>query len=118
MLYPYWITPTTTTQSYSVASRTEKISNGLMANSTLKDYLNKNGAYAEITTNADGKLTGVLFMDEKTDFDGHNDTDDTKDGVNVGNVDKNGDIIRYSKVLQNVKEGNSNVCRQELRELC
>ena len=95
----------TTTKSYSVASRTEKISNGLMANSTLKDYLNKNGAYAEITTNADGKLTGVLFMDEKTDYDGHDDQDDTKDGVNVGNV-VIGDYYQVSrKVVADVKEG-------------
>ena len=46
-----------------VGSRTEKITVGLMKNSNLKDYLNKNGAYAEVTTNADGKLTGVRFMD-------------------------------------------------------
>ena len=98
-------TDKTTTKSYSVASRTEKISNGLMANSTLKDYLNKNGAYAEITTNADGKLTGVLFMDEKTDYDGHDDQDDTKDGVNVGNV-VIGDYYQVSrKVVADVKEG-------------
>ena len=96
----------TTTKSYSVASRTEKITNGLMANSTLKDYLNKNGAYAEITTNADGKLTGVLFMDEKTDFDGFDDTTTAnKDGVNVGNV-VIGDYYQVSrKVVADVKEG-------------
>ena len=91
----------TTTKSYSVASRTEKITNGLMANSTLKDYLNKNGAYAEITTNADGKLTGVMFMDTKKDNDG----DANKAGVNAGNVVV-GDYYQVSrKVVADVKEG-------------
>ena len=58
------------TKDYSVGSRTEKINNGLMAGSTLKDYLNKSAAYAEISTDADGNLTEVLFMDQKTDNDG------------------------------------------------
>ena len=89
----------TTTKSYSVGSRTEKINNGLMAGSTLKDYLNKNGAYAEITTNADGKLTGVMFMDEKSDLDG------ATNGVNEGNVVV-GDYYQVSrKVVADVKEG-------------
>ena len=89
----------TTTKSYSVGSRTEKINNGLMAGSTLKDYLNKNGAYAEITTNADGKLTGVMFMDEKSDLDG------ATNGVNEGNVVV-GDYYQVSrKVVSDVKEG-------------
>ena len=95
----------TTTKSYSVGSRTEIINNGLMKGTTLKDYLNKNGAYAEITTNADGKLTGVLFMDQKTDFDGHDDTNDKQDGVNAGNVVV-GDYYQVSrKVVSDVKEG-------------
>ena len=62
------------TKDYAVGSRTEKISNGLMAGSTLKDYLNKSAAYAEITVDADGKLTEVLFMDQKTDNDGAGNT--------------------------------------------
>ncbi|MFR4977403.1 MAG: S-layer homology domain-containing protein, partial [Butyricicoccus sp.] len=91
----------TTTKSYSVASRTEKITNGLMKDTTLKDYLNKNGAYAEITTNADGKLTGVMFMDTKKDNDG----DANKAGVNAGNVVV-GDYYQVSrKVVADVKEG-------------
>ena len=51
----------------SVGSRTEKITKGLMAGSTLKDYLNNSAAYAEITTDDDGNLTGVMFMDQKDD---------------------------------------------------
>ena len=93
----------TTTKSYSVGSRTEEIKNGLMAGSTLKDYLNKNGAYAEITTNADGKLTGVLFMDEKKGNTPGLDGD--ANGVNEGNVVV-GDYYQVSrKVVADVKEG-------------
>ena len=93
----------TTTKSYSVGSRTEEIKNGLMAGSTLKNYLNKNGAYAEITTNADGKLTGVLFMDEKKGNTPGLDGD--ANGVNEGNVVV-GDYYQVSrKVVADVKEG-------------
>ena len=75
----------TSTKSVSVGSRTETIKAGIFDDqdkngTSLKDYLNKNGAYAEITTNADGKLTGVLFMDTKKDHDG------ATSGVNEGNV--------------------------------
>ena len=93
----------TSTKSYSVGSRTEDIKNGLMAGSSLKDYLNKNGAYAEITTNADGKLTGVLFMDEKKGNTPGLDGD--ANGVNEGNVVV-GDYYQVSrKVVADVKEG-------------
>ncbi|MBS5150708.1 MAG: S-layer homology domain-containing protein, partial [Butyricicoccus pullicaecorum] len=94
----------TTTKSYSVGSRTEKIKAGIFDDknaegTTLKDYLNKNGAYAEITTNADGKLTGVMFMDTKKDHDG------ATSGVNEGNVVV-GDYYQVSrKVVSDVKEG-------------
>ena len=56
-------------KDYSVGSRTETMNysnyDGIMKGSNLKDYLNKSAAYAEITTDADGKLTGVMFMDKK-----------------------------------------------------
>ncbi len=83
------------TKDYAVGSRTEKISNGLMAGSTLKDYLNKSAAYAEITVDADGKLTEVLFMDQKTD----------KDGIGNTNV-VIGDYYQVTrKVIADVNEG-------------
>ncbi len=61
------------TKEYSVGSRTETINykdhndtyNGIMKGSSLKDYLNKSAAYAEITVDADGKLTDLVFMDQK-----------------------------------------------------
>ena len=53
------------TAEYSVGSRTETIKNGIMQDTNLKDYLNKSAAYAEITVDADGKLTDVMFMDQK-----------------------------------------------------
>ena len=58
------------TKEYSVGSRTETINNGIMTGTNLKDYLNKSAAYAEITVDADGKLTDVMFMDDKSDLDG------------------------------------------------
>ena len=94
----------TSTKSVSVGSRTETIKAGIFDDqdkngTSLKDYLNKNGAYAEITTNADGKLTGVLFMDTKKDHDG------ATSGVNEGNVVV-GDYYQVSrKVVADVKEG-------------
>ena len=75
---------------YSVGSRTEDIKNGIMTGSNLKDYLNKSAAYAEITTDADGKLTGVLFMDKK----------DSDDNTVVG---KYYQVSR--KVIADVKDG-------------
>ncbi|MDY2969538.1 MAG: S-layer homology domain-containing protein [Butyricicoccus pullicaecorum] len=57
------------TEEYSVGSRTETMNyngyDGIMKGTNLKDYLNKSAAYAEITVDADGKLTDVMFMDEK-----------------------------------------------------
>ena len=57
------------TKEYSVGSRTETINytdyKGIMKGSSLKDYLNKSAAYAEITVDADGKLTDLVFMDQK-----------------------------------------------------
>ena len=94
----------TSTKSVSVGSRTETIKAGIFDDqdkngTSLKEYLNKNGAYAEITTNADGKLTGVLFMDTKKDKDG------ATSGVNEGNVVV-GDYYQVSrKVVADVKEG-------------
>ena len=96
----------------SVASRHEKVKAGALedmnpANGTaLRDYLDyQGGAYAEVTTNADGKLTGVLFMDQKHDNDGHDDADDKKDGVNVKNV-MIGNYYQISrKVVTDVKSG-------------
>ena len=59
------------TKEYSVGSRTETINytnyNGIMKGSNLRDYLNKSAAYAEITVDADGKLTDLVFMDQKDD---------------------------------------------------
>ena len=57
------------TEEYSVGSRTETMNytdyDGIMKGTNLKDYLNKSAAYAEITVDADGKLTDVMFMDQK-----------------------------------------------------
>ncbi len=86
-------------KSYSLASRNETIKNGLAKGQNLKDYLNKNAAYAEITTNADGKLTGVLFMDDKN-------SEDAADGaVNAGNVVAGRYYQVSRKVIADVKEG-------------
>ncbi len=102
-------TTKTSTKSVSVGSRTEPIKAGIFDDqnkkdgTSLKDYLNKNGAYAEITTNADGKLTGVLFMDEKKGNTPGLDGD--ANGVNEGNVVV-GDYYQVSrKVVADVKEG-------------
>ena len=86
-------------KSYSLAGRNETIKNGLAKGQSLKDYLNKNAAYAEITTNADGKLTGVLFMDTKNG-------EDAADGaVNAGNVVAGRYYQVSRKVIADVKEG-------------
>ena len=79
----------------SVGSRTEKITKGLMAGSTLKDYLNNSAAYAEITTDDDGNLTGVLFMDQKKDKAGK-----AEENIVAGNYYQ---VSR--KVIADVKEG-------------
>ena len=57
-------------KDYSVSSRTAAMDtnyDGIMKGTNLKDYLNKSAAYAEITVDADGKLTGVMFMDKEDD---------------------------------------------------
>ena len=86
-------------KSYSLAGRNETIKNGLAKGQSLKDYLNKNAAYAEITTNADGKLTGVLFMDTKNGEDAAN------GAVNAGNVVAGRYYQVSRKVIADVKEG-------------
>ena len=48
----------------SVSSPTSTVNNALFDGAKLSDYLKKNGAYAEITTDGDGKLTAVTFMDK------------------------------------------------------
>ena len=55
--------------THSVKSRTSDTdsSNNVFAGKSLKNYLEKGAAYAEITTDADGKLTDVVFMDQKDD---------------------------------------------------
>ena len=55
--------------THSVKSRTSDTdsSNDVFAGKSLKNYLEKGAAYAEITTDADGKLTDVVFMDQKDD---------------------------------------------------
>ena len=87
------------TKEYSVGSRTETINykdyDGIMKGSNLKDYLNKSAAYAEITTDADGKLTDLVFMDQKTDKTGKGD-----DNVVIGNYYQ---VSR--KVIADTKEG-------------
>ena len=87
------------TKEYSVGSRTEKINytdyDGIMKGSNLKDYLNKSAAYAEITTDADGKLTDLVFMDQKTDKDGEGNKN-----VVIGNYYQ---VSR--KVIADTKEG-------------
>ena len=83
------------TKEYSVGSRTEKINKGIMNGSNLRDYLNKSAAYAEITVDADGKLTDLVFMDQKTDNDGKN-----NDNVVIGNYYQ---VSR--KVIADTKEG-------------
>ena len=83
------------TKEYSVGSRTETINNGIMTGTNLKDYLNKSAAYAEITVDADGKLTDVMFMDQKDDEDGAG-----NDNVVIGNYYQ---VSR--KVIADVNEG-------------
>ena len=51
----------------SLSSPKDKVNNDLFNNEKLSDFLKKNGAYAEITTDADGKLTAVTFMDKAED---------------------------------------------------
>ena len=51
----------------SLSSPKDKVDNALFNNEKLSDFLKKNGAYAEITTDADGKLTAVTFMDKAED---------------------------------------------------
>ena len=48
----------------SLSSPTSTVNNTLFGGAKLSDYLKKNGAYAEITTDGDGKLTAVTFMDK------------------------------------------------------
>ena len=48
----------------SLSSPTSTVNNTLFGGAKLSDYLKKNGAYAEITTDGDGKLTAVTFMDQ------------------------------------------------------
>ena len=48
----------------SLSSPTSTVNNALFNGAKLSDYLKKNGAYAEITTDGDGKLTAVTFMDQ------------------------------------------------------
>ena len=51
----------------SLSSPKDTVHNDLFDGAKLSDFLKKNGAYAEITTNADGKLTAVTFMDKAED---------------------------------------------------
>ena len=52
----------------SLSSPKDTVNNALFNNKVkLSEFLKKNGAYAEITTNADGKLTAVTFMDKAED---------------------------------------------------
>ncbi len=51
----------------SLSSPKDTVDNALFNNEKLSDFLKKNGAYAEITTDADGKLTAVTFMDKAED---------------------------------------------------
>ncbi|WP_370813929.1 S-layer homology domain-containing protein [Butyricicoccus pullicaecorum] len=51
----------------SLSSPKDQVNNALFNNEKLSDYLKKNGAYAEITVDADGKLTAVTFMDKAGD---------------------------------------------------
>lgn len=51
----------------SLSSPKDTVNNDLFNNEKLSDFLKKNGAYAEITTDADGKLTAVTFMDKAED---------------------------------------------------
>ena len=51
----------------SLSSPKDTVNNALFNNEKLSDFLKKNGAYAEITTDADGKLTAVTFMDKAED---------------------------------------------------
>ena len=58
----------TSKKDESLSSPTSTVNNTLFGGAKLSDYLKKNGAYAEITTDGDGKLTAVTFMDQ----DGNN----------------------------------------------
>ena len=51
----------------SLSSPKDKVNNDLFNKEKLSEFLKKNGAYAEITTDADGKLTAVTFMDKAED---------------------------------------------------
>ena len=51
----------------SLSSPKDTVNNALFKNEKLSEFLKKNGAYAEITTDADGKLTAVTFMDKAED---------------------------------------------------
>ena len=53
-----------TKKDESLSSPTSTVNNTLFGGAKLSDYLKKNGAYAEITTDGDGKLTAVTFMDQ------------------------------------------------------
>ena len=54
----------TSKKDESLSSPTSTVNNALFNGAKLSDYLKKNGAYAEITTDGDGKLTAVTFMDK------------------------------------------------------
>ena len=54
----------TSKKDESLSSPTSTVNNALFGGAKLSDYLKKNGAYAEITTDGDGKLTAVTFMDQ------------------------------------------------------
>ena len=54
-------------EDLSLSSPKDTVNNALFNNEKLSDFLKKNGAYAEITTDADGKLTAVTFMDKAED---------------------------------------------------
>lgn len=111
------------TKEYSVGSRTEKINKGIMNGSNLRDYLNKSAAYAEITVDADGKLTDLVFMDQKTDKDGEGNKNvvignyyqvsrkviaDTKEGKWISTVSKD---VKYkdADTLESIKKGDKTV---------
>ncbi|MFQ6831020.1 S-layer homology domain-containing protein [Butyricicoccus pullicaecorum] len=89
------------TKEYSVGSRTENITcdNGILKGTNLKTYLNKSAAYAEVTVDADGKLTGVTFMDVKSDEDAAVSRDNYQNAL-IGNYYQ---VSR--KVIADVNEG-------------
>ena len=110
------------TKEYSVGSRTETINDknykGIMKGSNLKDYLNKSAAYAEITVDANGKLTDLVFMDQKgTDTNtvignyyqvSRKVIADTKEGKWISTVSKD---VKYkdADTLESIKKGDKTV---------